>query len=105
MTRLRSLAEAEKPVAAGIPVITSLSWDLEEMPEAGYDTNGHLMVIVGFTADGDPILNDPASSSNEAVRNVYTRENFEKVWQDSTGGVSYLYRPPGKRLPGDATNW
>ncbi|MBW9216331.1 C39 family peptidase [Mumia sp. zg.B53] len=105
VTRLRSLAEAERLVAAGIPVITSLSWDLDEMPEAGYETNGHLMVLIGFTADGDPILNDPASSSNEAVRNVYTRENFEKVWQDSTGGVSYLYRPPGKRLPGGATNW
>jgi hypothetical protein len=63
------------------------------------------MVIVGFTADGDPILNDPASSSNEAVRNVYTRENFEKVWQDSTGGVSYLYHPSHVKLPRGATNW
>jgi hypothetical protein len=105
VTRLRSLAEAERLVAAGIPVITSLSWDLDEMPEAGYETNGHLMVIVGFTADGDPILNDPASSSNEAVRNVYTRENFEKVWQDSTGGVSYLYHPSHVKLPRGATNW
>ncbi|WP_340540014.1 C39 family peptidase [Nocardioides sp. GXZ039] len=99
VTRLRSLAEAERFIAAGIPVITSLSWDLEEMPEAGYDTDGHLMVIVGFTADGDPILNDPASSSNDAVRHVYTRENFEKVWQGSTGGVSYIYTKPGTRLP------
>ncbi|QCW50919.1 hypothetical protein FE634_11845 [Nocardioides dongxiaopingii] len=109
VTRLRSLAEAERFVAAGIPVITSLSWDLEEMPEAGYATNGHLMVIVGFTAGGDPILNDPASSSNEEVRNVYTRENFEKVWQGSTGGVSYVYTAPGTRLPrtvpGRTPNW
>ncbi|MFD1827302.1 MULTISPECIES: C39 family peptidase [Mumia] len=105
VTRLRSLAEAERLVAAGIPVITSLSWDLDEMPEAGYETDGHLMVIIGFTADGDPILNDPASNSNEAVRNVYTRENFEKVWQDSTDGVSYLYHPSHVKLPRGATNW
>lgn len=109
VTRLRSLAEAEQFIKAGIPVITSLSWDLEEMPEAGYDTDGHLMVIVGFTADGDPILNDPASNSNANVRSVYTRENFEKVWQESTSGVVYLYTPAGKKLPknlpGVSANW
>jgi hypothetical protein len=66
------------------------------MPEAGYETNGHLLVIVGFTADGDPILNDPASSSDANVRSVYTRENFEAVWQESTGGVSSVYHPSGR---------
>jgi len=109
VTRLRSLAEAEQFIAAGIPVVTSLSWDLAEMPEAGYETNGHLMVIVGFTADGDPILNDPASNSNANVRSIYTRENFEKVWQGSTGGVSYIYHPSNvplpANLPGVTPNW
>lgn len=109
VTRLRSLAEAERFIEAGIPVITSLSWDLEEMPEAGYDTNGHLMVIIGFTADGDPILNDPASNSNDAVRNVYTRKNFERVWQDSTDGIVYIIHAPGVALPdhpsGATPNW
>ena len=109
VTRLRSLQEVELFVAAGIPVITSLSWDLEEMPEAGYDTNGHLLVIIGFTADGDPILNDPAASSNDNVRSIYTRENFERVWQESTGGVSYVYHPKGTHLPasvsGATPNW
>jgi len=109
VTRLRSLQEVEQFVAAGIPVITSLSWDLEEMPEAGYDTNGHLLVIIGFTAEGDPILNDPAASSNDNVRSIYTRENFERVWQESTGGVSYVYHPRGTalpaNLPGVTPNW
>ncbi|MFE6995204.1 C39 family peptidase [Microbacterium sp. NPDC057659] len=109
VTRLRSLAEAERFIARGIPVIVSLSWDLEEMPEAGYDTDGHLMVIVGFTAEGDPILNDPAANSNENVRSIYTRENFEKVWQNSTNGIAYIYTPQGKRLPdnveGVTPNW
>lgn len=109
VTRLRSLAEVERFVAKGIPVVVSLAFDAEEMPEAGYSTDGHLMVIVGFTADGDPILNDPASNSNAAVRNIYTRENFEKVWIDHSGGVSYLYSRPGQRLPrnvpGETRNW
>lgn len=109
VTRLRSLAEAERFIAAGIPVITSLNWELAEMPEAGYETDGHLMVIIGFTADGDPILNDPASNSNDAVRNVYTRKNFERVWQDSTDGIVYVYRPAAVPLPahveGLTPNW
>lgn len=109
ITRLRSLAEVERFVAAGIPVIVSLSWKLGDLPEAGYETNGHLLVIVGFTADGDPVLNDPAANSNDNVRSIYTRENFEKVWQESTGGVSYVFHPPGLPLPanvpGATPNW
>jgi hypothetical protein len=109
VTRLRSLQEVERFVEAGIPVVTSLSWDLEEMPEAGYDTNGHLLVIIGFTDEGDPIINDPASNSNDNVRSIYTRENFEKVWQESTGGVAYVYHPHGTHLPanlpGVTPNW
>ena len=109
VTRLRSLAEVERFVAAGIPVVVSLSWKLGDMPEAGYETNGHLLVIIGFTADGDPILNDPAANSNDNVRSIYTRENFEKVWQESTGGVAYVYHPLGTPLPanvsGATPNW
>ncbi|MGO1975045.1 MAG: C39 family peptidase [Propionibacteriaceae bacterium] len=99
VTRLRSLAEAERFVEAGIPVIISLAWELEEMPEAGYGSNGHLMVLVGFTEDGDPILNDPATNRNDDVRNVYTRENFEKVWQKANDGVVYIYHPSNVDLP------
>ena len=109
VTRLRSLAEAERFIRAGIPLVFSASWDLSEMPEAGYDTNGHLLVLVGFTAHGDPIINDPASPSDAAVRHVYTRANFEKVWQESTGGVTYVIHPKHVALPahvpGLTPNW
>ncbi|GAA2217477.1 peptidase C39 family protein [Promicromonospora sukumoe] len=109
VTRLRSLAEAEKFVAAGIPLIMSISFEEEEMPEAGYGTNGHLVTLVGFTADGDPIINDPNKASNEAVRSVYTRENFERVWQTSTDGITYVYHPKDvklpRNLPGATPNW
>lgn len=109
VTRLRSLAEIERFVRAGIPVVVSLAFTEEEMPEAGYGTDGHLMVVRGFTEDGDPILNDPASDSNAAVRNVYTRENFERVWQKSSEGVVYIYKPHNLELPpnvpGATENW
>ena len=59
VTRLRSLAEAELFVAAGMPLVVSARFRRGEIPGLDYDTNGHLMVLVGFTETGDPVLNDP----------------------------------------------
>ncbi|RVX38358.1 peptidase C39-like protein [Nonomuraea polychroma] len=111
VTRLRSLTELELLIKAGVPVITSQSFKKSELPGAGYGTNGHLMVIVGFTATGDVIANDPASPSNDAVRRVYPRADFENVWlrSSSSGGVAYVVHPPGHPLPattpGLPANW
>jgi hypothetical protein len=111
VTRLHSLAELERYILAGIPVITSQSFLEEELDGAGYGTAGHLMVVVGFTENGDVVANDPASSSNEAVRNVYKREQFENIWlrtkrhnanggiSSGPGGVAYVIAPPGTKLP------
>ncbi|MCM2393464.1 peptidase C39 family protein [Streptomyces albipurpureus] len=105
VTRLSSLADAERLVRVGIPVITSQSFVQEELTGAGYGTAGHLMTVVGFTTDGDVIANDPAAPTNEAVRRVYRRREFENIWlrtkrynasgkvSSGTGGVCYLYWP------------
>jgi hypothetical protein len=109
VTQLRSLTELERFIRAGIPIVTSQSFQAEELPGAGYSTNGHLMVIRGFTRTGDVIANDPASPSNDAVRRVYPRAAFEKVWQRSTGGVVYVIHPKSRPLPshvpGLTPNW
>ncbi|MEU5109002.1 peptidase C39 family protein [Streptomyces sp. NPDC021354] len=105
VTRLGSLNDAEKLIAAGIPLITSQSFLKEELTGAGYGTAGHLMTVIGFTAEGDVIANDPASADNAAVRHVYKRREFENIWlrtkrynaqgkvASGTGGVCYLYFP------------
>ncbi|KES05222.1 membrane protein [Streptomyces toyocaensis] len=105
VTRLRSLTDLETLIAAGIPAITSQSFLKEELTGAGYGTSGHLMTVIGFTADGDVIANDPASDDNEAVRRVYQRREWENIWLrtkrynasgrvvSGTGGVCYLYFP------------
>ncbi|MEU1853294.1 peptidase C39 family protein [Streptomyces sp. NPDC019990] len=105
VTRLGSLTDLETLIAAGIPAITSQSFLKEELTGAGYGTAGHLMTVIGFTADGDVIAGDPAAESNEAVRRVYRRREFENIWLRSkrynssgkvvsgTGGVCYLYFP------------
>lgn len=105
VTRLGSLTDLETLIAAGIPAITSQSFLKTELTGAGYGTSGHLMTVIGFTADGDVIANDPFSATNEAVRRVYARREFENIWLrtkrynasgkvvSGTGGVCYLYFP------------
>ncbi|MER6751224.1 MULTISPECIES: peptidase C39 family protein [Streptomyces] len=105
VTRLGSLTDLETLIAAGIPAITSQSFLEKELTGAGYGTSGHLMTVIGFTADGDVIANDPASDDNEAVRRVYKRREWENIWLrtkrynasgrvvSGTGGVCYLYFP------------
>lgn len=102
VTRLRSLTEAEEFIAAGIPLVTSVSFKKGELDGAGYGTNGHLMVVVGFTRDGDVVCNDPASHllrDNSQVRVVYDREQFENVWVPHSGGIAYVIHPERRRLP------
>lgn len=105
VTRLGSLTDLETLIAAGIPAITSQSFLKTELTGAGYGTSGHLMTVIGFTADGDVIANDPFSATNEAVRRVYPRREWENIWLrtkrynatgkvvSGTGGVCYLYFP------------
>ncbi|MEU3776187.1 peptidase C39 family protein [Streptomyces sp. NPDC032472] len=105
VTRLGSLGQLETLVRAGIPVITSQSFRAEELTGAGYGTSGHLMTVIGFTASGDVIANDPNSRDNPSVRRVYKRREWENVWLrtkrhnasgkvvSGSGGVCYLYAP------------
>ena len=111
VTRLNSLADVERLIKAGIPVITSQSFRKDELDGAGYGTSGHLMTVIGFTASGDVIANDPASHDDPAVRHVYKRRQFENIWlrtkrinnsggvSGGSGGVCYLYKPTHVRWP------
>ena len=107
VTRLRSLREAELFVEAGVPLVASIAarpgqLDGFPLPEG---TRGHLVVIAGFTEAGDPIVNDPAAPSNETVRRVYDRAQFEQAWLGGSGGVVYVISRPGVALPPSPGNW
>jgi hypothetical protein len=111
VTQLRSLAEAEQFIRAGIPLVASIAsgpGELDGFLFAG-GTNGHLVVIVGFDASGRPIVNDPAAWSNATVRRVYDRAQFERAWLRGSSGTVYVIHPVDVPLPPppiDATpNW
>jgi hypothetical protein len=100
VTRLPDLRAAERYVAAGIPLVASVSFRSGELSGAPISsTAGHLLVIVGFTESGDVVVNDPASRSRSGVRRTYDRAELEAAWLGGSGGVVYVIRDAAHPLP------
>ena len=107
VTRLRSLAEAELFIQHGIPLVASINGRLP-----GFffgNTSGHLLTIVGFTANGDVISNDPAVPTDAEVHKIYGRADFEQVWLGGSAGIVYVIYSSGTILPANVAglprNW
>ncbi len=94
VARLESLADAEAEIAQGRPVIVSVTFAEGELPNAPIKrTRGHVMVIGGFTAEGDVIAYDPAGKGKDQVRRIYARAAFHNVWRRHKRGLAYLIGP------------
>lgn len=101
VTRLPSLRDAERFIASGVPLAASISFSRGQLTGAPISsTNGHLVVIAGFTARGDVVVHDPAAASNASVRRVYDRAQFERVWQRGSRGTVYVVHDAAHPLPG-----
>lgn len=102
VTRFDDLAEVEDWIAAGIPVILSARWDWL-LPGRPLDKDGHLIVCIGFTENGDVVINDPATrlEKGEVVRRIYKRENVIHSWTKSHNAV-YLVYPEAAKIPADS---
>ena len=100
VARFTNLAQAEEWVTAGVPVIVSFAWKKSDLSGAPIPSSGgHLAVLVGFDAAGNPIINDPAAASDADVQRIYQREEFEPLWLKNSGGTVYLIYPPGWAVP------
>jgi hypothetical protein len=111
IVQLRNMADLEDLVAHGFPVEISIAFDNGQITGADYSTDGHLMVVRGFTRTGDVITNDPASKTDPEVLNVYPRRQFETAWLRThwtrpngstgygSGGVAYIIKPHWMPLP------
>lgn len=97
VARLESLTDVESEVAAGRPVIVSVTFDEGQLPNSPIKkTRGHVIVVGGFTEGGDVIAYDPAGKGRDQVRRVYPRAAFHKVWRVRKRGLAYLI---GRTLP------
>ncbi len=98
VVRFVSLAEVARWVAAAVPVIVSIAWEGGDLDDAPCPrSSGHLTVVVGFTPDGDVIVNEPRADTRDGakVRRVYPRDQFHRAWFRRSGGVTYLIYPKG----------
>lgn len=93
IARYRTWDQVKREIARGQPIIASIRFEKGTFPSAVFDsTDGHLLVIRGFTKHGDVIVNDPArSGAGDGA--VYKASEFAQAWFDN-GGVGYVIRPP-----------
>ena len=98
-TRLGGLRDLENWIAAGIPVVASVSFDFLN-GRAVDEGTGHLIVIIGFTADGQVVINDPWPNPRKGFkhRQVFSRQSVQKAWDRSHRTV-YLIYPEAWPLP------
>ncbi len=103
VTRLRDLREAERFIDAGIPLAASVAYPsgaLKGAPTRG--TDGHLLVVRGFTGNGDVVVNDPAAPTERSVRRTYARSDFERAWLGGSGGTVLVVHRDDQPLPAGA---
>jgi hypothetical protein len=87
-----NLDHAQRLIERNLPLAISYSWRDDELPGAPLPrSDGHLVVLCGFTRNGDCAINDPAASN---VRVVYPRAAIERIWQRNEG-AAYVVAPVG----------
>lgn len=94
--RLSDVAELEDWIAQGIPVGLSLCYN--RLRGKSREPSGHLVVCVGFTENGDAIINDPGTRRN--VRKIFPRANLIDAWAYSKN-TAYLIYPEKTSVPRD----
>jgi hypothetical protein len=91
--RLSGIAEMERYIIAGIPLAASIRVAPGQLHGSPYPkTDGHLLVVRGFTSGGNVIANDPYALPGH-IRIIYDRTQFENVWMHGSGGVVYVIAP------------
>lgn len=99
VARFDSFAQVERLIAEGIPVSISIAFEKGELtgsPMARSD--GHLIVVKGFTPEGDVVCNDPAFPNDESVNVTYKRQELQRAW-DHSRRSAYVLWPAGTPLP------
>jgi len=100
VTRMHSLSQVEQWIKVGVPITISIAYKKGELPGSPIpSTNGHLLVVRGFAANGDVIVNDLAAASDAQVQMTYPRDIFESLWQQASNGTTYVIFPEGWQIP------
>lgn len=94
--RFTSVSQIEQWISRGVPVVVSLDYNRLNRRKTTREM-GHLMVIRGFTKEGDPVFNDPWArlEKGEKLRKVFKRADLEYAWLGPGGsyGTVYIIHP------------
>jgi Peptidase_C39 like family len=107
VTRMYSMSQVEQWIKVGVPIVISIAYKKGELPGSPIPGSpGHLLVVRGFTENGDVITNDPAAT-NAAVEITYNREALEHAWQKYSNGTVYVIYPENWTTPAvdELSNW
>ncbi|HEX6507034.1 MAG TPA: peptidase C39 family protein [Chloroflexota bacterium] len=100
VTRMSSMRTLEEWIGRRVPIVISVAFKPGELPgEPLGSSDGHLMVVRGFTRSGDAIVNDPAAADDGGVRMIFSRAALERVWQQGSHGTAYVIYPAGWPTP------
>jgi len=94
--RLSDVRELEDWIARGIPVGLSVCYN--RLRGKSGEPSGHLIVCVGFTKNGDVIVNDPGTKEN--VKKTFPRADLMDAWAYKNN-AAYLIYPKNVKLPKD----
>jgi hypothetical protein len=93
VVKMNGFHEVEREIVAGRPVALSHRWQPGDLSNAPISrSSGHLIVAVGFTKEGDVVVNDPAARAGE-VRRTYKRRELFRTWQERGEGIAYVVHP------------
>ena len=88
VARFENLESLKTCLSADVPVVASVSYNrLKGLDKGG---SGHLVVVIGFEANGNPLINDPGTS--EGIRRIIPVDRFKAAWAESKNTV-YLVAP------------
>lgn len=90
VARFGSISDLRPWIEAGIPVVCSVARSLLHGKPLDPKEKGHLVVLIGFDANGDPVFNDPGK--REELRRSYKLADFEAAWRHSQRTV-YIVHP------------
>jgi len=95
LTRFSGWTEVEHCIAEGCPVIISIRFAEPGLIAAApyATTDGHLIVVCGFDAEGNVEVNDPAAHDPGQGRLKYAKPELERAWLGGSGGVAYILLP------------
>lgn len=79
----------------GVPIVASIRYQKGALTNAPAEETpyGHVVVLAGYTRDGQVVVYDPAARCAETVRRLYDWRQFCDAWFNHHG-VGYIIMPP-----------